>query len=240
MARPRPRRAYRPPLLARVLRVGAPLAVLGLGATGVVAFALPGPAAQTAVPAPSSSSVAPLPSFTPRAQPVSRDLQRPVPEASAPSVRASGPAKAKAKKAKAKPAKDTTPPLKVSGVLYATDDLNIRSEPRQDSKVVTVVNPGTKLKVTAPSARASATSSYDGEGRWVKDNYLSQDKPEPAASGGVTSAPCSKGSAMESGLTKDAVLVHRTVCARYPQVTSFGGTPRRRRLPRAAGRPSTA
>ena len=28
---------------------------------------------------------------------------------------------------------------------------------------------------------------------------------------------------MESGLTPDAVLVHRTVCARFPQVTSFGG-----------------
>jgi hypothetical protein len=28
---------------------------------------------------------------------------------------------------------------------------------------------------------------------------------------------------MESGLTSDAIKVHRALCARYPQVTSFGG-----------------
>jgi hypothetical protein len=223
VARLRPRRAYRPPLLTRVLRVGAPLAVLGLGATGVVAFALPGPDVQTAVPAPSSSSPAPLPSFTPRAQPISRDLQRPAPEASAPSVRAADPAKTKTKK-KAKPAKDTTPALKVSGTLYATDDLNIRVEPEQDSKVVTVVDPGTKLKITRTVRGGFRYVSYDGRGRWVKNAYLSRDKPKPESTGGVTMAACGKGSAMESGLTKDAILVHRTVCARYPQVTSFGGT----------------
>ena len=28
---------------------------------------------------------------------------------------------------------------------------------------------------------------------------------------------------MESGLTPDAIAVHRAVCARFPQVTAFGG-----------------
>jgi SH3 domain-containing protein len=227
VARPRPRRAYRPPLLARLLRVGAPLAVLGLATTGVVAFALPGPDAQTAVPAPSSSSPVPLASLTPRAQPVSRDLQRPEPGSSAFSVRASSSTTATVKpegKPKAKAAEDSKPALKVTGTLYATDDLNIRVDPKQDSRVVEVVDPGTKLKVTRTVRDGFRYVSYDGRGRWVKNAYLSKDKPKPESTGGVTMAACGKGSAMESGLTKDAILVHRTVCARYPQVTSFGGT----------------
>jgi hypothetical protein len=200
--------------------VGAPLAVLGLGATGVVAFALPGPDAQTAVPA-ATSTPAPLPSLTPREQPVSRDLQRPTPSSGPASVRASRSVKAEAK---AEAAKDATPALKVSGTMYATDDLNIRVDPKQDSKVVEVVDPGTKLKVTRTIRDGFRYVSYDGRGRWVKNAYLSRDKPKPESTGGVTMAPCGKGSSMESGLTKDAILVHRTICARYPQVSSFGGT----------------
>jgi hypothetical protein len=42
-------------------------------------------------------------------------------------------------------------------------------------------------------------------------------------SGGISEAPCSSGSSVESGLTPDAVLVHRAVCARFPEVTSYGG-----------------
>ena len=222
MARPHPRRAYRAPLRRRVLRVGAPLAVLGLGATAVVAFALPGSDAQTAVPAPTVSSAVPLPSFSPREQPVSRDLERARLDPSAPSVEASRDVKAEV--TTKPPAKDATPALEVTGRLYATDDLNIRVEPEQDSKVVTVVDPGTRLKVTRTVRDGFRYVSYDGRGRWVKNAYLSKDKPKPESTGGVTSAACGKGSAMESGLTKDAILVHRTICARYPQVTSFGGT----------------
>jgi hypothetical protein len=34
---------------------------------------------------------------------------------------------------------------------------------------------------------------------------------------------CSSGSKMESGLTRDAIRVHRAICARFPQVKSYGG-----------------
>jgi hypothetical protein len=37
-------------------------------------------------------------------------------------------------------------------------------------------------------------------------------------------APCPDGSAVEAGLTRDAIRVHRAVCAAFPSVTGWGGT----------------
>jgi hypothetical protein len=68
----------------------------------------------------------------------------------------------------------------------------------------------------------------DGMPRWVNTDYLSEENPEatdPASTStaGVSLAPCPSGSDVESGLTPDAVLVHRAVCHAFPQVTSYGG-----------------
>ncbi|MEO8827702.1 hypothetical protein [Lapillicoccus sp.] len=46
--------------------------------------------------------------------------------------------------------------------------------------------------------------------------------PAPAA-GGISGAPCAGGSAVESGLTPDAIRVHRAVCALFPSVRAYGG-----------------
>jgi hypothetical protein len=80
----------------------------------------------------------------------------------------------------------------------------------------------------------------DGMPRWVNASYVSQDDPDatsaadpaqvstkqasiPDRTGSVSFAPCPSGDAVESGLTEDAVRVHRAVCAAFPQVTSYGG-----------------
>jgi len=223
----------RPSATLRVARVAVPLALVGLGTSGVVAFALPGSDAQTAVPAP-ASSVPEVPAL--REQPVSRDLVRtpsPTPTATttpSPTATPSPAAKPSAKPVTAKPkapsADDLAADAKASGSMWSTDDLNIRTDPSKRSKVVTVVAPATKLSVTRTVRDGYRLVLFKGEGRWVTADYLSTTKPKPepeAPSSGVTDAACGKGSAMESGLTPDAVLVHRSVCANFPQVSSFGG-----------------
>ena len=40
---------------------------------------------------------------------------------------------------------------------------------------------------------------------------------------GVSGAPCPDGSAVETGLTANAVNVYRAVCAAFPQVSAWGG-----------------
>ena len=207
-----------------------PAAFVAITGTAVAAATWPGEQAQIAYPAPASSvstSTTPTPT-TQRSPDVSRDLARPslspTPKATA---KAKAKVKAKAAKVKAKPDPVPTPALDVVGTKYATVGLNIRTDPTMDSKVITVVPTGTKLSITGTVYKGFRFVSYAGKGRWVRNQYLSDKKPAPAkksGGGGLSAAACSKGSKVESGLTRDAIRVHRALCARYPQISSFGGT----------------
>jgi uncharacterized protein YraI len=125
------------------------------------------------------------------------------------------------------------PILKVIGRKYATTDLNVRTEPSSDASVVAVVDKGSKVAVTKTTTNGFRYVSYRGKGRWVKNKYLSEKKPKSTTSsssssssgrsGGISGAPCPGGSSVESGLTPDAIRVHRALCHRYPQFTSFLG-----------------
>jgi resuscitation-promoting factor RpfB len=44
-----------------------------------------------------------------------------------------------------------------------------------------------------------------------------------ASGGGVSDAPCPTGSSVESGLTSNAIAVHRAVCHAFPEVDTYGG-----------------
>jgi hypothetical protein len=222
----------------RLAKVVVPAAFIAITGTAVAAATWPGEQAQIAYPAPASSlSSSASPSLDAQRSPdVSRDLPRPSlsrkPEAS-PTAKTKTRAKAvksktkaKAAKAEVKPHPVPTPALDVVGSRYATVGLNIRTDPRMNSKVITVVPTRTKVSVTATVYKGFRFVSYMGKGRWVRNKYLSVKQPKPAkksAGGGISTAACSKGSKVESGLTRDAIRVHRALCARYPQISSFGG-----------------
>jgi Bacterial SH3 domain len=214
VSKPRPRRAMRPSFAVRAARIAVPAVVItGLG-VGVAGAVMPGDAPQVAYPAPASTaSVESSPiETTARAQELSRRTVRP-PVKTGPTPKTSI-------------SETISPPkLKVVDSKYATTDLNIRTEPKQDSAVVAVVDAGTKLSVTATVTDGFRYVSYRSKGRWVKDEYLSDKKPNASTSStssGISSAPCPS-SSVESGLTPDAIRVHRALCHRYPQITSFLG-----------------
>ena len=217
MSRPRPRRAMRPPLAARVARIAVPTAVITALGVGVAGAVIPGDDPQLAYPAPASTeSVELSPSETAgRGQELSRRASRPPVEVAA------------APKPKISETITPKPRLKIIGSKYATTDLNIRTEPTSDSAVVAEVNKGTKLAVTKTISNGFRYVSYRDKGRWVSNEYLSDTKPKATSStssgGGISGAPCPGGSSVESGLTPDAIRVHRALCHRYPQFTSFLG-----------------
>src|SRR4029450_4462312 len=100
--------------------------------------------------------------------------------------------------------------------------------PKEDSSVVGVADAGTKLSVTATVTDGFRYISYRGKGRWVKNHYLSNKKPAPSrssSSGVISGAPCPSGSSVESGLTPDAIRVHRALCHRDPQIPRLSGRP---------------
>jgi uncharacterized protein YraI len=235
MARSRPRRALRPPLPVRVLRVAVPAAVVGVVATGAVRVLWPLAQPTYAVPAPAvSASAVAVPTQTESR--ISRELTRPeltVPPSS--TAKAGGArvgAAAVAQSAVPKPVA-VVASVKVIGVRYTTTAVNVRTQPSADAGLVTVLAAGTKVSVTSGDKSGWTSVLLSGKGRWLHSRYLSTKKPVPrttstsslssTSAGGISAAPCPSGSAVESGLTRDAIRVHRAVCHRYPQVTTFYG-----------------
>ena len=224
MSRSRPRRAMRPPLAARIARMAIPTAVVTALGVGVAGAVMPGDDPQVAYPAPASTtSVASSPSDT------SERTQEPSRRVSRPPVQI-----ASLRKPKISVSETMAPILKVIGRKYATTDLNVRAEPKAEASVVTVIDKGTKVAVTKTITNGFRYVSYRGKGRWVKNKYLSETKPKSTrassssgsrsgSGGGISGAPCPGGSSVESGLTPDAIRVHRALCHRYPQFTSFLG-----------------
>jgi Bacterial SH3 domain len=220
VSKPRPRRAMRPSLAVRAARIAVPATVITALGVGVAGAVIPGDAPQVAYPAPASTASveSSLSETTTRSQEVSRRSTRP-PVKSALAV-----------KPKISVSETMSPKLKVIDKKYATTDLNVRTEASEDSAVVAVVDAGTKLSVTATVTDGFRYISYHGKGRWVKNQYLSDKKPTASTSrassgggSGISGAPCPSGSSMESGLTPDAIRVHRALCHRYPQIKSFLG-----------------
>jgi hypothetical protein len=220
VSRPRPRRAIRPPLALRAARIAAPAVVITAFGVGVAGAVIPGEDAQVAYPAPAST--AEIDSWsserTARNQELSRGTTRP-------------PVKVVAMPKPKSSASETIAPvlkLKITDRKYATTDLNVRTEPRNAASVIAVVDKGDKLAVTKTIRNGFRYVSYRSKGRWVKNKYLSDSKPKAesrssGAGGGISGAPCPGGSSVESGLTPDAIRVHRALCHRYPQFTSFLG-----------------
>jgi hypothetical protein len=203
----------------------------------------PGDDPQTAYPAPAASqplaavdspsatrdaSPRPTASSTPSAKP---SATRKPADKSKPMARVSEKPKAKAV-AKPAPKAVPTPALKVVDTKYVTASLNVRTAPDFDADVVDVVSVGEKISVTSAIHNGFRFISYNDRGRWISNKYLSDSKPVVQSStggggsgtgGGISSASCSKSSSIQSGLVPNAIKVYRAICARYPQVSSFGG-----------------
>jgi hypothetical protein len=209
-----------------------PIAFIGVLATGVAVAIWPQPEYTAAVPAPVAT---PTQTATARASArVSRD------EASRPAVNSSASAKAFRAKPSAKEKPPTFAPsaraaaksvsLSATGIRYTTTGVNVRAEPSVGGKLITVLSAGSKVSITSGGVPGWAAILYNEQRRWVRSEYLSSKKPSistpstlAATSNGISYAPCRSGSAVESGLTADAIRVHRAICARFPQVTTYHG-----------------
>jgi hypothetical protein len=129
--------------------------------------------------------------------------------------------------AKTRAAADVAPP-KIIGTKYTTTDLNLWSVPVTGT-LLDVLPKGTKVSVSGKVDGIWAEVVSNGRSRWVKAQYLSATKPvanttvSAGSSGAISQSACTSGSAVEEGLTQDAIRVHRAICAKFPDITSYGG-----------------
>jgi hypothetical protein len=111
---------------------------------------------------------------------------------------------------------------------WLTDDVVVWTGPARSTHRLTALDDGTKVQVTGLVHDGWAQIRRNGRMVWVRRDALAAEKPEPeqptvGPAAGVTYAPCSDGSSVESGLTSNAIKVYRAVCAAFPAVSSWGG-----------------
>jgi hypothetical protein len=113
---------------------------------------------------------------------------------------------------------------KAKGKLWTTGDLDLRVTPRAKSQTVGRVKRDKQIAVTGRREGAFAEVLLGEETRWVTAEYLSRkkEKPEPEEVG-TSDQPCPDGSEIESAIQPAAVKVYRSVCAAFPELTSYGG-----------------
>jgi hypothetical protein len=116
------------------------------------------------------------------------------------------------------------------GHRFATAPLKLRLEPAEKAQDAGVVDELTKLFITGERKNGYAQILLEDKLFWVSSEYLAKKKPEPeetaAAAGGGGSSALAVGNctaAPPSGVTANAMAVYEAVCARFPQVTSYGG-----------------
>ena len=235
----RPRRALRPSTAVRIARITVPAVVVGTLATGVAVAAWPQQASLSAVPAANPSAAAPAVRAVPDR--ATRDQARPQPAPSLPAdspfspnrvrkadqvekaAQSAGPQRAQtaskpsSKAAKAEPALDLT----VIGSRYLTEDLNLRTEPEKDAKVLSVLDTRSKVQITDTVEDGFRLIVREGKARWVTDDYLSKKKPPKEAA--ISDESCDKNPSIEGGLQPNGIKVYRALCARFPNITAFGG-----------------
>lgn len=117
--------------------------------------------------------------------------------------------------------------------MYVTSVANLRELPNPSAKVLATLAVGTQVAATGDAVDGWQPVSSGSTTGFVKATLLSVTaKPVTAATktagssaaGAASSYPaCASGSAVESGLAANTILVHRAVCNTYPSITAYGG-----------------
>lgn len=103
---------------------------------------------------------------------------------------------------------------KITGVLYATGAVAVYADSDEKSPELATIAAGDTVDVTGKTSGDWTQIMHKGAPRWVSTAALAKEEP-------LGTQPCPVGS--EGGLQPDTVKVLRAVCAKFPQITSYGG-----------------
>ncbi|TCJ28030.1 hypothetical protein [Nocardioides jejuensis] len=106
--------------------------------------------------------------------------------------------------------------------MWTTEDLKLWSGPGKDANPKGTVKAVTEVLVTGREANGRVEILRSREPRWVEAGKLSSYKPIVAASG-LSMAPCAATGGSDLGLTRDASYTLRSLCAAFPQISTYGG-----------------
>lgn len=111
----------------------------------------------------------------------------------------------------------------VTGRLWVSTAVNVRSGPSSDDDRTGLLSALDRVAVTGVTWSGWTQVVVGKRIGWVRSTYLSKSKPEPEPAG-ISGAPCSISPSIETHLTSNARAVYRAVCAEFGgSVSSFGG-----------------
>lgn len=107
----------------------------------------------------------------------------------------------------------------ISGQMYViqTDAADVFADADDTSPVLAILAPGDKVAVTGEKKRGWTQIMHKDAPRWVKSSSLTKEQE-------LSDKPCPDGISDESGLQPDTVRVLRAVCAKFPSISTIGGT----------------
>lgn len=112
----------------------------------------------------------------------------------------------------------------VEGKFFAQKTVPVRADAAAKSPVLATIAKGKTVEVTGKTRGGWTQIIHNDRPRWVSTDLVAEDEPKLAPDEGtISTAACARGSSVESGLQPDTVRVYRAVCARFPQIASYGG-----------------
>lgn len=117
----------------------------------------------------------------------------------------------------------------VTGQLWATTAVNVRTGPSADDEQVTTLAWAEPVDVTGETEDGWTQIIWDEQVAWVSSDYLAEEEPvaeepEEPEGQGVSSAACATTPGIEASLQANAAATYRAVCAAFPGVASaYGG-----------------
>jgi Bacterial SH3 domain len=129
--------------------------------------------------------------------------------------------------ASASPDGDETTAAPAPTVLYVVSAAYLRAEP--SAFVLTTLATGAQVTAVGDSAGGWQQVTAGTQTGYVKSALLTTTAPTKkavtsnAAAASSAYPACASGSAVEAGLVANTILVHRAVCATFPDITAYGG-----------------
>lgn len=113
---------------------------------------------------------------------------------------------------------------RIEGSKYAQKTVPVRADSSASSPVLATIHKGKQVQVTGKTRGKWTEIIHNDLSRWVSTELVGDSEPKLGPTEGtISTAPCAIGSGVESGLQADTVRVYRAVCARFPQIASYGG-----------------
>jgi len=132
--------------------------------------------------------------------------------------------------ASASPDGDETTAAPAPTVLYVVSAAYLRAKPSASASVLTTLAAGAQVTAVGDSAGGWQQVTAATQTGYVKSTLLTTSAPtkkvvsSSAAAASSAYPACASGSAVEAGLVANTILVHRAVCATFPEITAYGGT----------------